>query len=109
MNLSIQSVLQEAQERGTPDEFATALVVFFVEVNGRCFAGCCRVKQAVGGEYGDAPLEISSPVEYHGPDVDYGKCRSLIETAYREAVANMPDVNVYVCNVFHFHGRVEAL
>src|SRR5437016_14532233 len=102
MKLRIQSVLQEAQERGTSSEFAVALVVFFVESDGRCYAGCSRVKQTVGASYDQAPLEISAPLAYQGPTIEFSRLHPLIENAYREAIGNMPDVQKYVCNVFHF-------
>lgn len=107
--IRVKSVLQERQERGTDDEFATALVVFFIQVEQRCYAGCSRVKQTVGAAYEDAPLEVGEPEAYHGPAFDYLKFRRLIEHYYRKAIASFPNVPNYYCNVWHEDDAVDEL
>jgi hypothetical protein len=109
MKLRIQSVLQERQERASVDEFAVALVVFFVELDGRCYAGCTRVKQTVGASYATAPLEVGPPEAYQGPAFDYLRFRDLIEQFYRKAIASFPDVPSYHCNVWHEAGAIDDL
>jgi len=109
MRLRVQSILQERQERGDADETAVALMAFFVEHDGQCFAGCCRVKQTVGAEYEGAPLEVGPPEAYEGPDVDHGRFRAIIERVYREGIAQFPAARVYMCNVVQIPGHAEEL
>jgi hypothetical protein len=109
MKLRIQTILQERQELGTSSEYATALVAFFVEDGGRCFAGCCRVKQTVGAKFADSALEVGAPAEYQGPDCDYMKFRALVEKQYREAVRLLPAAQAYVCNVVQYNGLAEEI
>ena len=109
MKLWIQTILQERQEVGTSSEFAQAVVAFFVEDAGCCFAGCCRVKQVVGANFSEAPLEVGAPVGYQGPAFDYQRFRALVERQYREAVAELPAARDYVCNVVQYNGLAEEL
>ena len=109
MKLRIQSILQERQAQGGPDEYAIALVAFFVEHNAQCFAGCCRVKQTVGSQYTVAPLEVGPPLGYEGPTFKYDRFREIIERVYRAGVAGFPTAQAYVCNVVQVPGHAEDI
>ena len=90
-------------------EYATALVAFFVEQDEICYAGCCRVKLTVGAKYDAgatlAPLEVSAPIAYKGPEPPYDRFRA-IEQVYRQY---LPDAAVYGCNASHVAGHSEQL
>jgi len=109
MRLRVQTVLQERQVLGGPDEHAIALIAFFVEHDGQCFAGCCRVKQTVGAEYAEAPLEVGPPLAYEGPAFDHARFRTIIERVYRGGVGQFPAAQTYVCNVVQIPGHAEDL
>lgn len=65
MKLRLQAILQESQLEqigAVGEEHAQALVVFFIEHDGKCSAGCARIKQTVGARFATDPLEVGPPL-----------------------------------------------
>ena len=88
--LIFEKCIQDSQDYGSDDEHMISRVFFTLEVGGKRYDGLhADVKQTVGSNYEDGPIEISSPrgSNYKGP-FNYEAFRAAVEKYYRSLVGS---------------------
>lgn len=76
---------QDSQNFGSNDEHMVSRIFFVLEIGGKEFSNLfVDVKQTVGSNFENAPLEVSSPHDYKGP-FNHDAFRKEAELYYRES------------------------
>ena len=84
--VTFKCLIQDSQEYGSDDEHMVSRAFFDVEIDGREFKDACvDIKQPVGSQFENAPLEVSSPAGYDGPH-NFKAFREAAEAYYRSLV-----------------------
>ena len=83
--LIFTSIIQDSQEFGSDNEHMVSQVFFDLRVGADLHTGLAAdIKQTVGDDYENAPLEVSMPQSLAG-SVNYAEFRKLVEQYYRES------------------------
>jgi hypothetical protein len=88
--LIFEKCIQDSQDYGSDDEHMVSRIFFALEVEGKRYGGLyADVKQTVGSNYEEGPIETSSPrgASYKGP-FNYDAFRAAIEKYYRNMVGS---------------------
>lgn len=80
--------IQDSQEYGSDDEYMVSRVFFDLTIDGQTSKNLfVDIKQVVGSNYENSPLEISKPNNYKGL-LNYGAFRQAVEKYYRGLVGS---------------------
>lgn len=76
---------QDSQKFGSNDDHMVSRIFFDLEIEGKEFSNLSvDIKQTVGSNFKNAPLEVSSPHDYKGP-FNHDAFRKEAELYYRES------------------------
>ena len=84
--LIFHKCIQDSQDYGSDDEHMISRVFFTIEIGGQQFRDLhADIKQAVGGNFEDDPIEVGRPQGYRGA-INYEQFRQEVERYYRGLV-----------------------
>ncbi len=80
--------IQDSQDYGSTDEHMVSRLFFDLEIGGKRYPDLhVDIKQAVGGDFENTPLEVGAPQCYNGP-LSYNAFREAAEAYYRGCVGS---------------------
>ena len=83
MKIHFQGCTLNSQQYGGDDQHMSSVVQFTIEISGKRFENLsCQVKQTVGSDFENDPLEVLLPEGYDGP-INYENYRLAVEHYYR--------------------------
>jgi len=86
--VTFHQLIQDSQEYGSDDEHMVSRVFFSLQVDGGSYPILhVDVKQTVGAEFENAPLEVGPPHGYNGP-FNHEEFRNAVEEYYRGLVGS---------------------
>lgn len=88
VHVQITKCIQDSQDFGSNDEHMVSRVFFTITTKERTYENLyIDIKQIVGSNFEDSPLEVFYPKGYKGP-FDYDIFREEVEKYYRECVGS---------------------
>ncbi|GAA3938032.1 hypothetical protein [Litoribacillus peritrichatus] len=90
-------LVQDSQEYGSDDEHMVSRATFDLEFDGEVYSNCTiDIKQTVGSDYNNGPLEISNLQGYEGPN-DWSKLQYNTEILYRSLIGSQGSCINFSC------------
>jgi hypothetical protein len=84
--VTFHKLIQDSQDYGSDDEHMVSRVFFTLEVEGTSYKELyVDIKQPVGSDFEEAPLEVSHPHSYSGP-FNHQAFQKAVEAYYRGLV-----------------------
>lgn len=88
IRITFKELIQDSQDYGSDDEHMVSRAFFDVQYDENLFENCSvDIKQTVGSNFEQYPLEVSNPKGYEGPN-DWEKFRYNVEVFYRSQVGS---------------------
>jgi hypothetical protein len=89
IKIELHRIIHSSESYGSGNENVVSRVEFSMELDRHLFHGLsATIKQPVGSDYRTIGLEISRPLNYHGP-FNYRAFHDAVNAYYRDALANL--------------------